>query len=111
MDNGKAILADSVSVNFADGNKINGTRDSQIAMGKQVRGSYTPYKITIDACISVHENAKQEDWVLVCVRTYFTDQKGKSDSVGGHAYWQIKNGKIAYWGEQQAKLTASAETK
>ena len=111
MDDGKAMLADSVSVNFADGSKFNGSKDSLVALGKQYRGSYTAYRVTIDACMSVHENAKNEDWVLVWDRSYFTDQKGKSDSMGGHAYWQIRNGKIAYWGEQQAKLAASAEMK
>ena len=111
MDDGKAMLADSVSVNFADGNKFMGTRDTLIAMGKQYRGSYSAFKVTIDACMSVHANDKNEDWVLVWDRSYFTDQKGKADSIGGHAYWQIKNGKIVFWGEQQAKLTASAEVK
>ena len=111
MDDGKAMLADSVMVNFADGNKFTGTADSLISMGKQFRGSYTAYKVTIDACLSVHENAKNEDWVLVWDKAYFTDQKGKSDSAGGQSYWQIKNGKIVYWGELQAKLAASAEMK
>ena len=111
MDDGKAILADTVAVSFADGNKFMGTADSLIALGKQVRGSYSAYKITIDACMAVHANDKNEDWVLIWDRSYFTDQKGKSDSLGGHAYWQIKNGKIANWGEQEAKLTPTAEMK
>lgn len=111
MDDGKAMLTDSVSVSFADGNKFMGTKDSLVAMGKQFRSSYTAYRVTIDACMSVHENVKNEDWVLVWDRAYFTDQKGKSDSSGGQSYWQIKNGKIAFWGESQAKLAASAEMK
>ena len=111
MDDGKAMLADSVKVNFADGNKFNGPADSLIAMGKQFRSAYSAYRITIDACMSVHENDKNEDWVLIWERAYSTDQKGKSDSAGGHSYWQIKNGKIAFWGEQQAKLAAPAAMK
>lgn len=111
MDDGKAMLTDSVMVNFADGSKFMGTADSLVSMGKQYRGMYSAYRVTIDACMSVHANDKNEDWVLVWDRSYFTDQKGKSDSLGGHAYWQIKNGKIAYWGEQQAKLSPTAEMK
>ncbi len=111
MDDGKAMLADTVTVNFADGNKFTGSRDSLISMGKQFRSSYSAYKLTIDACMSVHANDKNEDWVLIWDRSYFTDQKGKADSIGGHAYWQIKNGKIAFWGEQQAHLRPAAEMK
>ena len=104
MDDGKAMLNDSVTVNFADGNKFMGPADSLISMGKQERARYKNLKITIDACMAVHSNDKNEDWVLVWDKSYTTDQKGKIDSMGGHSYWQIKNGKIAYWGEQQAKL-------
>jgi len=111
MDDGKTMLADSVAVNFADGSKFMGTADSLISMGKQYRGMYSAVKITIDACMAVHSNDKNEDWVLIWDKSYTTDQKGKVDSIGGHSYWQIKNGKIAFWGEQQAKLTPSAEMK
>jgi len=111
MEDGKTMLNDSVAVNFADGNKFTGPADSLISMGKQVRGSYTAYKVKIDACMAVHANDKNEDWVLIWDRSYFTDQKGKADSAGGQSYWQIKNGKIAFWGESQAKLTPTAEMK
>ncbi len=111
MDDGNAMLADSVTVNFADGNKFIGTKDSLISMGKQFRSRYSAYKVTIDGCMSVHSNEKKEEWVLIWDRAYSTDQKGKSDSLGGHSYWQIKNGKIVFWGEQQAKLAASGEMK
>ena len=111
MDDGKAMLADSVSVDFADGNKFKGTADSLVSLGKQERAKYKALKITIDACMAVHYNDKNEDWVLVWDRAYTTDQKGKIDSMGGHSYWQIKNGKIAYWGEQQAKLAPTKEMK
>jgi hypothetical protein len=111
MDDGKAMLNDSVSVSFADGNKFMGPADSLLSLGKQVRGSFSAYKVTIDACMAVHSNDKNEDWVLIWNREYTTDQKGKVDSMGGHSYWQIKNGKIAFWAEQQAKLTPSAAMK
>jgi hypothetical protein len=108
---GKPMLNDSVAVDFADGNKFKGPADSLISMGKQIRAGYSAYKFTIDACMAVHANDKNEDWVLVWNKAYTTDQKGKIDSAGGHSYWQIKNGKIAYWGEQEAKLAPTAEMK
>ena len=111
LADGRSMLNDSVSVNFADGNKFMGTADSLLALGKQVRASYSAYKVKIDACLSVHANDKNEDWVLLWNKEYTTDQKGKVDSAQGQSYWQIKNGKIAYWGELQAKLAPAAEMK
>ncbi len=110
MDDGKVMLNDSVAVDFADGSKFMGTADSLISMGKHARGSFSAYKVTVDAVMSVHSNNKKEDWVLVWNKAYTTDQKGKVDSAGEHSFWQIKNGKIAFWGELQAKL-ATAPTK
>ena len=105
LSDGKSLLADSVGVSFADGSKFSGSADSLIKMGNQFRAMYSSSKFTIDACMSVHYNDKNEDWVLVWDREYNTDKKGKLDSAGGHAYWKIVNNKIAYWGEQQQKLT------
>ena len=107
MDDGRAMLNDSVSTNFADGSKFSGTADSLIKMGKNYRAMYSSVKVTIDACMAVHSNDKNEDWVLIWDRSYNTDQKGKLDSTGGHSYWLIKNNKIALWGEMQSKLAAS----
>jgi hypothetical protein len=111
MDDSKAMLADSVAVNFADGNKFMGTKDSLVAMGKQYRSAFADVKITIDACMAVHSNDKNEDWVLIWDKSVTTDNKGKVDSVGGHSYWMIKDGKIAFWGESQAKLAPAADNK
>jgi hypothetical protein len=111
MNDGKPMLNDSVAVDFVDGNKFRGPADSLISMGMQERARYKTFKFTLDACMSVHSNDKNEDWVLVWNKEYTTDQKSKVDSIGGHSYWQIKNGKIAYWGEQQAKLAPTAEMK
>ena len=111
LDDMKAVLTDSVGVNFSDGSKFNNTSDSLIRMAKQFRSNYSSVKITVDAWMPVHVNDKNEDWVLIWNRSYNTDQKGKVDSTGGHSYWMIKNNKIAYWGEMQSKLTAPPPAK
>jgi hypothetical protein len=104
LADGRPMLTDSVTVDFADGMDFNGTADSLLKMGTQFRDMYTSVKITVDAAMAVHSNDKNEDWVLIWDRAYTTDKQGKVDSMGGQSYWLIKNHKIAYWGESQAKL-------
>jgi hypothetical protein len=104
LADGRSMLTDTVTVDFSDGSKFMGTADSLIKMGIQYRGMYAKLETRIDACMAVHSNDKNEDWVLIWDRTYSTDQKGKIDSTRGQSYWQIKNNKISYWGEFQAPL-------
>lgn len=101
---GKSMLNDTVAADFADGTKFSGTADSLISMGNQYRANFTTVKTVVDACMSVRSKAKNEDWVLVWDKTYTTDLKGTVDSMGQHSFWMMKNGKIAYWGELQARL-------
>ena len=106
LDDMKAVLADSVGVNFADGNKFMSTSDSLIKLAKQVRSGLSSVKIRMDAFMPVHNNDKNEDYVLIWETDFNTDKSGKLDSSGTHAYFLIKNNKIAFWGEYQQKLVA-----
>ena len=107
LDDMKTVLADSVSIDFPDGNKFSkNTSDSMIKMAKQVRSTYSSVKVQFDGWMPVHSNDMKEDYVLVWSREYNTDKSGKIDSSRGHAYFQIKNNKITSWSEFQQKLTA-----
>lgn len=101
---GRPFLNDSVAVNFIDGSKFEGLADSLLSIGNQIRASFSAVSTTVDAAMSVHSDSKKEDWVLIWNRTYNTDQNGKVDSMSQHSFWQIKNGKISFWGELEAKL-------
>ncbi len=103
MDEMKPMITDSVRIDFADGGKFAGPADSLIKLGKQFRSSYSAVKTKIDAWMPIHANDKNEDWVLIWSKDY-TTKDGVVDSLAGHSYWQIKNNKIAYWSEFQAKL-------
>ncbi|MBK7560974.1 MAG: hypothetical protein IPP43_15210 [Chitinophagaceae bacterium] len=102
----KALLADTVGASFADGSKFMGTADSLIKMGEMFRANYSSVKVRMDAFMPVHNNDKNEDYVLIWETDITTDKSGKVDSSGSHAFYQIKNNKIAFWGEYQQKLTA-----
>lgn len=107
VDDFKSLLADSVNIDFPDGNKFkDNTADSMINFAKQFRKTLSSVKLAFDGWMPVHANDAKEDYVLVWYREYETDMKGKVDSIRGHAYFQIKNDKVRSWSEFQQKLTA-----
>ena len=108
MKDMRPMLADTMAVDFSDGSKFMGTADSLLSMGQIFRNQFSSVRIAVDAWMPVHSNDKNEDWVLVWEKDY-TTKDGVSDSIGSHAYYQIKNNKIAYWSELQSKLAAPAQ--
>jgi len=104
MDEMKSFLADSVFVEFADGATFFGPADSLISMGKKYRAMQTEFKYKFDTWLPIHTEDTKEDWVLVWSRAYFTDKKGKKDSMRIHEYYRIKDNKINYWSEFDQKL-------
>jgi hypothetical protein len=107
MDDMRTMLTDSVWVDFSDGEKFSGTKDSLIKGGKDFRSMFSSVSVSVDGWIPVHANDKNEDWVLVWSKDINTDTKGKVDSLRGHSYYMIKDNKIAGWSEFQQKLTPS----
>jgi hypothetical protein len=106
VDEMKTLLADSVSIDFPDGNKFNDNKvDSMLNFAKQVRATLSSLKITFDGWMPVHANDANEDYVLVWSRDYSTDLSGKVDSSRVHAYFLIKNNKVRSWSEFQQKLS------
>jgi hypothetical protein len=107
LDDMKTLLADSVSIDFPDGNKFKDNKaDSMISFAKQFRKTLSSVKVMFDGWMPIHVNDTKEDYVLVWSRDYNTDMSGKMDSTRGHAYFLIKNNKIRSWSEFQQKLTA-----
>ena len=106
MDEMKTLLADSVSIEFPDGNKFNdNTADSMLSFAKQFRKTLSSVKVVFDGWMPIHANDTKEDFVLVWSHDYNTDMSGKVDSSRSHAYFLIKNNKIRSWSEFQQKLT------
>lgn len=112
VDDFKSVLADSVSIDFPDGNKFkDNTADSMINFAKQFRKMQSSVKFTFDAWMPIHVNDKKEDYVLVWYKEYETDLKGKTDSTNGHAYFLIKDNKVRSWSEFEQKLVAAPPMK
>jgi len=105
VDDMKTLLADSVNIEFPDGNKFaDNTVDSVINFAKQYRKTLKSVTAQLDGWMAVKSNDKKEDYVLTWSRDYTTDMSGKTDSTRTHAYFLIKNNKIRSWSEFQQKL-------
>jgi hypothetical protein len=104
IDDMKPLLSDSVFVDGADGMKFNNTVDSFINFAKQYRQMYSATRPVFDGWMVVHSNDKNEDYVLVWNRDYYTTTDGKTDSLRIHAYFQVKNNKVTGWSEFSQKL-------
>jgi len=112
IDDMKTLLADSVSIDFPDGNKFgDNTVDSMMNMAKFFRKQLASLKINMDGWISVKSNDKKDDYVLVWSREHTVDAMGKVDSARIHAYFLIKNNKIRSWSEFSQKLAPEPPAK
>jgi len=109
IDDMRAMLTDSVSVEFADGTHLNITSDSLIKTAKQVRAGYSSVKFVVEGWMPIHVNDKNDDFVLLWDKEYTVDVKGKADSSRSHSYWQLKNDKISHWSEFMQKMTPPME--
>ena len=96
LDQSKDVWADSVTMEFASGFMVHGSRDSVLAGAKMERGRYTMVMDSIDAWMPLHSNDKNEDWVAVWTREYSTTLKGKNDTTDLNELWHLKNGKVDY---------------
>lgn len=94
LDEGIGYFADSVSIVFPDGNKVDAPKDSVMAMTKAYRNSYSSLHNEVDAVIPMKENKSGTRWVLVWGEEYH-EKNGKKDSVLLHELWMFdKDGKI-----------------
>jgi ketosteroid isomerase-like protein len=89
-------LSDSVDMNFSDGTKFTGTRDSAVQMAKKYRDDIASIKIDVDVWLPVHSNDKNEDAVLVWYKEIDTYKNGKVDSNHYSEINGLKDGKINY---------------
>lgn len=91
----KSLFADSVSITFADGSTMSGTRDSITVAAQSFRNTLSSSVPTVDAIMAVKSTDKDENWALIWGKEINTDKKGKVDSVYLHEGWRFnKDGKI-----------------
>jgi hypothetical protein len=95
LGEGAGFFADSVTMQFHDGTKVHGSRDSIIAMGKRERGKFTRVTSSVDACVALRSTDKDEEWVCIWGKEINETAKGKIDSLLLQENWRLdKNGKV-----------------
>lgn len=102
LDRNMAMMADTITMETADGQVIRG-RDSVMNAFKQVRGQFTTVKSTVDAYMPVRSTDRNEDWVLIWGREEDTNASGTTTKII-HEIWRInRDGKIDYMSQYIAK--------
>jgi len=105
LANAPAYFADTVTMDFWDGNSFKGTRDSLVKLGQKIRDSLSSSKIKIVAYVSLHSTDKNEDWVNVWYKQTDTYKNGKVDSSFFQDDNKMVKGKIVFVGDKRQPLT------
>ena len=87
--NSKDVLADSVTMMFADGTKFSGPRDSAIKDAQSYRDMFASVSSNVDAWIPLRSTDKKENWVGIWGWERHTAKDGKVDSVHLHEIWRM----------------------
>ncbi len=95
-----ADFADSFEFN-ADKFHFKGTKDSVLSMFLSQRAMYAAMSINVDTWLTTYYPDYNTTWVTIWSTEYYTDKKGKSDSVYLVDDVQIKDGKIQQIDEKQ----------
>ena len=87
----KDMIADSMTLYFADGSMMHSSRDSAIAGAQKFRNSFATSVSSVDAIMAVKSTDKNEHWALIWGRERDTNKKGKVDSFDLQETWRFNN--------------------
>jgi hypothetical protein len=90
-------MADSVNVEFNNGDKFNGTKADLMKIWTKYRDSLSSVTIEMEAWKKLYEPGKKDALVLAWYKEIDTYKNGKVDSAYYHDVNGIKNGKINYY--------------
>ena len=91
---GKEMIADSMELYLADGQKMHGSRDSVTAWVQKYRSSMASAVSRVDAVMAVKSVDKNEHWALIWGTEVDTHKDGKIDSTYLQETWRFnKDGK------------------
>jgi hypothetical protein len=94
MDELSSYFADTVALYYGDGTEFIGPKDSVIANWKRTRGSLTSVVDSVNAYTTVTNKDTKENWALLWVSDYSTDDKGVKDTTFYQETWRFnKDGK------------------
>ena len=104
MDSMKPYYADTVTYDDANGNHYYGPSKGLLDIAKKEMEKLDSLRFDIDMWESVHSNDKNEDWVNIWCKERAYPKGGKADTSLMFEKWMIKDGKIYYFNQYNAKL-------
>jgi len=104
----KNLFADSVSLTFADGSILQGSRDSILAASQRFRSTLSSSVSTVDAVMAVKSTDKNENWALIWGKEINTNKKGKVDSTYLQETWGFnKDGQVIIMFQYRQAIAAA----
>lgn len=88
------LLADSVTLHFADGTDITGTRDSVLVFFKKLIENFSSIKINFTAAIPIDNVDAKDEWVFSWTDETYTHKDGKVEHQLFHEDYRLEDGKI-----------------
>jgi len=104
MDSMKPYYADTVTYDDANGNHYYGPSTGLLDIAKKEMEKLDSLRFDIDMWESVHSNDKNEDWVNIWCKERAYPKGGKADTSLMFEKWMIKDGRIYYFNQYNAKL-------
>jgi hypothetical protein len=110
LDDEKNLFADFDTLNFSDGSRIAGSRDSVLAAAKQFRNTMSSVTSVVQAFTPLKSTDKNENWVVVWFKELRTATNGKKDSSYFQETWRLnKDGKVDLLYQYEAKTAPPAK--
>lgn len=94
LDSAFALVADSLTVNMYDGNKIEGSRDSMKAGVMQMLSQMKSIVVNYIAAVPVNNTDKGDEWVLSWTDEQYLYRDGKREHNILHEDYRMVKGKI-----------------
>lgn len=97
LDKGTHVFAEQVRMDFADGTNFTGNRDDFMDVMKQQRKTFSSFKSTIDAIVSLKPAGKKESWGNVWGHQTGVTTGGVTSTVMINENWMFdEDGKVSY---------------
>jgi hypothetical protein len=97
LDKGTKVFAEQVRMDFADGTNFIGNRDDFMNVMKQQRQTFSSFKSTIDAIVSLQPAGKNESWGNVWGHQTGVTTAGVTSTVMINENWMFdEDGKVSY---------------
>jgi hypothetical protein len=100
----KPFYADTVTYDDANGNHFHGPADGLLEIAKKEMFKLDSLRFDISMWESVHSNDKNEDWVNIWCKERSYPKTGRADTLCMFEKWMIRDGRVYYFNQYNAKL-------